>query len=34
MWHGYGRDVADVAIYNRFGPAVFPVESRVTVELA
>ena len=31
---GYGRDAADVAIYNQFGPAVFPVESRVTVELA
>jgi transglutaminase-like putative cysteine protease len=28
---GYGRDAADVAIYNQFGPAVFPVEHRVSV---
>lgn len=28
---GYGRDAADVAIYNQFGPAVFPVEQKVSV---
>lgn len=28
---GYGRDAADVAIYNQFGPALFPVEQRVSV---
>jgi transglutaminase-like putative cysteine protease len=26
---GYGRDAADVAIYNQFGPAVFPIQQRV-----
>lgn len=30
---GYGRDAADVAIYNQFGPAVFPTEQNVQVEL-
>lgn len=29
---GYGRDAADVAIYNQFGPAVFPVSQKVSVE--
>lgn len=29
---GYGRDAADVAIYNQFGPAVFPKYQEVTVE--
>lgn len=29
---GYGRDAADVAVYNQFGPAVFPASSRVIVE--
>lgn len=29
---GYGRDAADVAIYNQFGPAVFPLEQTVSVE--
>jgi transglutaminase-like putative cysteine protease len=28
----FGRDAADVAIYNQFGPAVFPVSQSVTVE--
>jgi transglutaminase-like putative cysteine protease len=30
---GYGRDAADVAIYNQFGPPLFPIEQRVGVEL-
>ena len=30
---GYGRDAADVAIYNQFGPAVFPLYQRVSVDL-
>lgn len=30
---GYGRDAADVAIYNQFGPAVYPIEQLVRVEL-
>ncbi len=30
---GYGRDAADVAIYNQFGPAVFPYFQQVEVEL-
>lgn len=30
---GYGRDAADVAIYNQFGPAVFPVSQQVSVTL-
>lgn len=29
---GYGRDAADVAIYNQFGPAVFPLLQQVSVE--
>jgi len=29
---GYGRDAADVAIYNQFGPAVFPVAQQVRVQ--
>jgi transglutaminase-like putative cysteine protease len=29
---GFGRDAADVAIYNQFGPAVFPLYQRVSVE--
>ncbi len=28
---GYGRDAADVAIYNQFGPAVHPIEQVVSV---
>lgn len=28
---GYGRDAADVAIYNQFGPAVYPMSQTVTV---
>jgi transglutaminase-like putative cysteine protease len=28
---GYGRDAADVAIYNQFGPAVFPTVQHVQV---
>jgi transglutaminase-like putative cysteine protease len=28
---GYGRDAADVAIYNQFGPAVYPVSQTVQV---
>jgi transglutaminase-like putative cysteine protease len=29
---GYGRDAADVAIYNQFGPAVYPAEQCVVVD--
>ncbi len=29
---GYGRDAADVAVYNQFGPAVYPTKQRVSVE--
>lgn len=29
---GYGRDAADVAIYNQFGPAVYPTKQTVGVE--
>lgn len=29
---GYGRDAADVAVYNQFGPPVFPVAQTVHVE--
>lgn len=29
---GYGRDAADVAVYNQFGPAVFPCHQRISVE--
>ena len=28
---GYGRDAADVAIYNQYGPGISPIEQRVTV---
>ncbi len=28
---GYGRDAADVAIYNQFGPAVYPLNQRIAV---
>ena len=31
---GYGRDAADVAIYNQFGPAVYPIAQEVRVDLA
>jgi transglutaminase-like putative cysteine protease len=31
---GYGRDAADVAIYNQFGPAVSPIEQQVSVRRA
>jgi transglutaminase-like putative cysteine protease len=30
---GYGRDAADVAVYNQFGPAVYPTEQLVEVKL-
>lgn len=30
---GYGRDAADVAVYNQFGPPVFAHEQRIEVEL-
>lgn len=30
---GYGRDAADVAIYNQYGPPVYPVKQEVQVEL-
>jgi len=30
---GYGRDAADVAVYNQFGPPVYPTAHRVQVEL-
>jgi transglutaminase-like putative cysteine protease len=29
---GYGRDAADVAVYNQFGPAVYPTAQTVHVE--
>lgn len=29
---GYGRDAADVAVYNQFGPAVYPVAHQVHVQ--
>jgi transglutaminase-like putative cysteine protease len=29
---GYGRDAADVAVYNQFGPAVYPTAQTVYVE--
>ena len=29
---GYGRDAADVAVFNQFGPAVYPTEQRVQVQ--
>jgi hypothetical protein len=30
---GYGRDAADVAVYNQFGPSVYHVSQNVKVEL-
>lgn len=30
---GYGRDAADVAVYNQFGPSVYPISQDVSVEL-
>jgi transglutaminase-like putative cysteine protease len=30
---GYGRDAADVAIFNQFGPALHPTYQHVQVEL-
>jgi len=30
---GYGRDAADVAVYNQFGPAAYPTKQVVKVEL-
>ncbi|MBC8209472.1 MAG: transglutaminase family protein [Gammaproteobacteria bacterium] len=30
---GYGRDAADVAIYNQFGPSVYPVTQHIQVQL-
>jgi transglutaminase-like putative cysteine protease len=30
---GYGRDAADVAVYNQFGPATYPIEQQVEVRL-
>jgi transglutaminase-like putative cysteine protease len=29
---GYGRDAADVAVYNQFGPAIYPIEKSVHVK--
>lgn len=29
---GYGRDAADVAIYNQFGPALYPITQHINVE--
>jgi transglutaminase-like putative cysteine protease len=29
---GYGRDAADVAVYNQFGPAVYPTSQNVRVQ--
>lgn len=30
---GYGRDAADVAVYNQFGPAVYPLKHNIDVHL-
>ena len=30
---GYGRDAADVAVFNQFGPPSYPTQTRVEVEL-
>lgn len=30
---GYGRDATDVAVYNQFGPAVYPIVQSVSVQL-
>ena len=29
---GYGRDAADVAVYNQFGPAISPIHQKVSVQ--
>jgi transglutaminase-like putative cysteine protease len=29
---GYGRDAADVAIYNQFGPPVYPIAQNIQVQ--
>jgi transglutaminase-like putative cysteine protease len=29
---GYGRDAADVAVYNQFGPALQPISQQIKVE--
>ncbi|MFA5214457.1 transglutaminase family protein [Sulfuricurvum sp.] len=29
---GYGRDAADVAIYNQYGPALYPISQHISVE--
>jgi transglutaminase-like putative cysteine protease len=29
---GFGRDAADVAVYNQFGPVVYPLDQLVTVD--
>ena len=29
---GYGRDAADVAVYNQFGPALHPISQYINVE--
>ena len=31
---GYGRDAADVAVYNQFGPALIPAWQQVSVVLS
>ena len=30
---GYGRDAADVAVYNQFGPSVYPISQDISVKL-
>jgi hypothetical protein len=30
---GYGRDAADVAVFNQFGPALYPTTQDVRVQL-
>ena len=30
---GFGRDAADVAVFNQFGPSVYPITQKVSVEL-
>jgi transglutaminase-like putative cysteine protease len=29
---GYGRDAADVAVYNQFGPPLYPLSQHISVE--
>ncbi len=29
---GYGRDAADVAVYNQFGPALYPARQEISVQ--